>query len=56
MQAIGRKRIVADEIDFADAGLVALVDLEHEIDAAVGQRDEPIGHLGLVAAELRRRP
>src|SRR2546430_5946186 len=39
-EAIGRIGAVADELDEPDAGLYALGNLEHEIDAAVRQLDD----------------
>ncbi len=39
-------RVVADEADRDDAGLIALVDLVDHVDRAVGQVDGPVGDLG----------
>ncbi len=52
VQAIGRNGVVADEFDFAHAGLVAFVDLEDEIDAPVGQLHQAIADLRGAAADL----
>ena len=40
LQAVGRKRAVADELDRLDAGLAAFGDLEDEIDAVVRLLDD----------------
>jgi hypothetical protein len=45
MEAIGRNGVIADEFDFADAGLVALFDGEDQIDASVGQLHQAIADL-----------
>ena len=49
-QAVVRNRMVADELDLADARLAAFVDGEDQIHAPVRQLDQPFGHLGFVAA------
>ena len=51
-QTVVRHRMVADEADFANSGLLALVDGEDEVDAAVGQLHQPLGHRGRIAAVL----
>src|SRR5262249_60660457 len=40
LEAEARIHTVADELDASDVGAPALADLEHEIDAAVGQVDD----------------
>ena len=49
-QAGGRKRVVTDESDLADAGLLTLVNLEHEVDAIVRQLDDLGGDLDIESA------
>ena len=49
-QPIVRHGVVADEANGANARLLALVDGENEVDAPVGQLDEPLCHGRFIAA------
>ena len=52
VQTVARDRIVADEANLANSGLVPLVDGEDEIDPTVGQLNQPLGHRSRIAAVL----